>query len=310
MMKIHYLNNFVKDVTNNKTDFTLVLNENGVKIHFISCQHNNARYYYGCMDYEDRGFKGVDNEYKLAAIVANDKIYVLLWSYVSGSYIINDKDKGCLPRNVTDFYDFVAELNDQLLNKYYPTYYSELEVKTNMNNCSVSDVARIRLLSNKIDYNKKEISKFEAGQVSEILCDYTSLKSACIDWLDTQKDKIRCIKSKEVDIDNLIQNNKTDHQIAEEWEINLANAVNDTSAKTVDVEFKINAKKGEIRVKCANLIKNLITKTSFGSYDFNVSCSTGEAFLKKLEVGYEFDTKLYCKHIKSISFRGRKIYER
>lgn len=301
---------FVEKVNAGEKSFVIVFDNND-SIHFMSCKHGDAEYFYGCRKYEVSKFRNLDNEYGIVAIVVKEKIYVIDWMAFR---IYSDKRRSeQLPENVIDFDVFTAEMNRVLFDVVYPDYYKKFKTtKANAENLieeNMMKAARRKLFTGKdSNYDVKKVTGISKDRTAEMLCDNSNIKDICLEVLEAQNGLIDYIKSRDEFIQNLIDSGKA----AQHWEISLADAVNLTEAKTVMVEFEFNGKTAETKIESEKILDALIDNDFFNTYDFPTA-SGGEKFLKSIGASSYYhspETNLYPKNIKSISFRGKKVYER
>lgn len=306
------LNEFIEKVNNGEKSFVVILN-NDSSVHFMSCKHGAAEYYFYCKQYEVSKFRNLDNKYEIAAVVSNGKIYIVDW-YVFGIYSFEvAKEKDSFPECIVNFDWFVRDINNYLINDVYPEYYAGFNAtKTDNENLqeeNMKKVARTVLFAKKeINYDVTGINGVSRDDTVEMLCCNSDFRSVCLAILEEQKDHINYLKIREELIRSLIDSGKA----AADWEIEMANAINETGAKTVMVEFEFNGKTESEKFECEKLIHILIDNDYFSDYNFPTS-NAGKSVLKKLGASayyYSPETNLYAKNIKSISFRGKKIYER
>lgn len=305
-------NEFVAKVINGEESFVITADKD-MSVHFMSCPHGAARYFFYCKQYGESNFRNLDNKYEIAAVYARNNIYVVDW-FAFGIYSFEvEQNKEQFPDCVVDIDYFVKEFNGLLFNGVYPKYYEELQpTKANAEYLieeNMIKTARNILLGHKpMNYDTKSITGITRDRAVEMLCRDTTFLPICREVLDEQKELIDYLKSRETFINELIANGKA----AAEWEIKLAEAIGGTSAKTVIAEFELNGKTAEAKIETERIMWNLIGNDYFSDYNFPTSV-IGKQLIKELgasEYYYTPETNLYAKNIKSISFRGKKIYER
>ena len=300
------LNEFAAKVNAGEKQFIVTTGNDG--IHFISCQHGEVDYFYACKKFESSDFRNLDNKYEIAAIVANGTIYIVDWMIFS--IFSFEKKKEFLPENVVGLDEFVKELNHFLFDVAYPEYYANLKTATSeeiLDKNTMLKSARRKLFTGKEnEYDYRKINGITRNIAAEMLCDNSDIKTVCFEILESQRNAIDYNKSRKEYIQSLIDGGNA----AQHWEISLADAINLTEAKTVIVEFELNGKIAETKMDCVKIISALIDDDYFSSWDFPSMRGGGE-FLMKFGVESRFSSeRLYPKNIKSISFRGKKIFER
>lgn len=300
-------NNFMEHIKNGEQSFVLMTDRN-TSVNFISAQHGAATYYYSCKTYGQDDFLGLRHEYEIAAIYANGKLYVIDWlAFDAYTYSVKNSDE-LAEISIVDFYKMLAEINDYLRKVAYPTYYKELKATMHddeqMIDKNIIRMARYKMLDR--DLQDRSITEVSQDKAAKMLCYAMDFNAICREVLDEQRSHIDYIKSLEERIDSITE------ESVEPWEIEIATALKNIEAKTVIIELELNGKSGEIKIECEKLIDILVKKDYFSDYNFP-NTKEGKSLIKKLgasEYHYTPETNLYAKNIKSITFRGKKIYER
>lgn len=314
MGKLERLYDFIEKVNAGEESFSYT-NNYGRNIHFISCKYGNAKCFFACEGNETGDFISTGYEYKLVAIVACGKIYVVDW-WTPFNIWYNAKDIE-LPENVIDFFGFNEEMNRILFDDIYPDYYEKLKT-TKTNSERFNEERMIPATRQKIFTGKeniiycRETRGITSDETIRMLCNNLTIQDVGIEILEKQKETIDYIKSKDEIMQNLIDSGK----VAQPWEISLANSINSAEAKTVNVEFEFNGQTATVKLEGEKILSVLIYDRNFDCYDFP-SRSIGEKFLYSIKAyscyhcySKEKWKELRPTHIKSISFRGKKIYEK
>lgn len=161
-------------------------------------------------------------------------------------------------------------------------------------------------------YNLLVIGKFKelkapklitADNIKSILAGYTTPEEITLDYVSNKKEQIIGGKSRREYIKKLM----TEKSVAEPWELELAENLRATSAKTVTVEFGFNGKSASGKIDPQDLLRTLANRTDFSSWNF-ANGAEGKKVLAHL--GADWNNHLTCEHIQKITYRGKTVFER
>lgn len=307
---------FVERVRNGEKSF-LIEHGDLYAVHFMSCEVGNATFYYMATGYDKDFYVNDDKKYSFVAIVVGNEIYAEeLYEFGNSHYENGIPDDFC-GGHVHLLSEYLKSLNQYMGEVAFPAYYDALQTtRTGFVESAILKDARERLF-NTVDNKKKDYSKivtsfgiaFSKSECMKMLTYSLDLPTECKKKLDERKDTIDASKSYDIALDNLIQSGKA----AQEWEVELAKAVNSIDAKFVVVEFEFNGKRASAKIEPCKLIRCLIENNYYSSYIFQTD-KMGIDLLSALGASTNSwkdpDNLLYNKHIIRVLFRGKPIYER
>lgn len=305
---------FAEQVLNNKGSFTIEIphkNEDRSRTyHFLQDEVGKARYVYGISNYWDANFYAqLETKPKIIAIVAEEKIYVVdiffleIYSY--------GNDKVVLPDNVIILNDYTAKQDEYISNSIFPNFYAKL--KTDENSIKESDEslrekARSFMFSKNADLPNVELKPmFNDQDIANMLCGLLDFDKEVNERLNVNKEQWIEKKSTDEKIKSLMGN----HEIADSWEIEIANGIRSVDAKTVTVEFELNGKVASIKVNPETIIRKMIKNDYFSGYDFEIA-KRGDELIEELGAGkwWSDENALRCKHITKIVYGKKELYVR
>lgn len=305
---------FVREILNNKGSFTIEIphkNEDRNRTyHFLQDEVGKARYVYGISNYWDANFYAkLDIKPKIIAIVVEGKIYVVdiffleIYSY--------GNDKVVLPDNVLILNDYTAKQDEYISNILFPNFYAKLETDENSiqeSDKSLREKARSFMFSKNADLPDVELKPmFNDQDVANMLCGFMDFNKEVSERFN--EDKERWIEKKSTDekIKALMGN----PEIADSWEIEIANGIRSVEAKTVTVEFELNGKVASIKINPETIIRKMINNDYFSGYDFEIA-KRGDKLIDELGAGKwrNDENALRCKHITKIVYGKKELYVR
>lgn len=308
---LYKINKLVEFCFSNETSATF--GGSGSVIHLIKDKMGAAMYIYGEEGYNDDFYVSLDNKFQVVAIATKEIVYIIN-TYMFNRWVVEDSNKE-LPDNVKWFSDFQSELNDKLINDFFPRYYENL-VPTGVDDFGEStllEFARTKLLGNdsSIDKSIGRESSVKSSDVARLLTacfgDEQTIFTGCLSR-DGNLYDIR--KSREVATEKYI--NK--HDVVEDYELRIADAIRNTEAKNLIVWFEKNGKQAAAKITPYNLSRILIKKNDyFCNYHF---VNGEEAKRMFSEIGVENKgwgdpkNRLITKDIVKIMYRGKAIYQR
>ena len=276
---------------------------------FLQYKIGKAKYIYGDYSYYDDSFYSrINNELELWAIVSDGKIYIDRYKF--NIYYLEDHNIK-LPKNVEILSS--DEQNEYAEDVAFPAFYDSLkteEIIVDYEIARLTSRARGILFSKDSTIAIPKLEKvFNIQDVANMLCGFTNLEVAAEEKFLEQKGKWTRIKSENEKIRNLM--NSTD--IAEDWELRMAEGLNSVEAKSVTVEFVFNDKIASIKIEPRVLIRKLVNDDYFSGYDFVVA-KQGDKLIKELGASTWRRDKdnevLTCKHVNKIAYSRKILYER
>lgn len=325
MIKLDKIYEIAEKIKNGEREFSIKPSNfedcDGRIIDIISAKRGNAICYYAVKNILEDEVYSIGyhaGTYEMFAIYVNGYIYISnLFSIDFWGNIKKDEKDALLEKGIILFDDFSNDLDKMFMEVAYPRYYDSF-VPTKITKDYVItderisekmwlDEARNIILHGFVDKERNNIDGLSKNRILKMLCLGQDHNSVFQEALEKQKEKIDMIKSRNEYIDYAIKTGKA----AEKWEIRLADAINNVDAKTVNVEFEFNGKTAETKIECDRLIYNLVRKNYFSSYNFQNE-KLGKQLLQSIGADnyLNHDRNIYAQNIKSVSFRGKKIYER
>ena len=307
---------FVEKVKSGEQSFT-IQNERGVDVtHFVRFKNGQADCYLASGRLFDEHFGLPRHSYRIAAIVSGGKIYIVDW--VVFGIILSDRKLAIESmKDVVDFDEFNERLNETLYNIILPKYYDVLSIDTPVteyyerNEQEVKTEARKRLFHISTEtlesFGKRWIDKISTNQAARMLYNESDVGKIYLENFEKQKDSIANFKLNQIAVQALIDSGVA----AEDWEIAIADALAETAAKSVMVEFSANGKTGTARMESEKLLYIMAYRGYFDEYSFS-STKEGNNLLRSLDIPKfgDLEERLCLCNIQSIYFRGIKIYER
>lgn len=307
---------FVERVRNGEKSFLI---EHGDKyaVHFMSCEVGKAIYFYMATGYEKDFYVGSDTKYSFAAVVVGNEIYAEeLYEFGNSHYENGIPDDFC-GGHVHLLSEYWKSLNQYMGEVAFPAYYNTiLPTRTNFVEDTLIRDARARVFDSretKKNNNHSIVTQFGIAfgraEYMKIIAFGLDLDEECKKKLDERKDTIDAAKSYEIALENLIKSGT----IIEEYEVELANAVNSIDAKFVVAEFEHDGKRASAKIEPCQIISHLVERHYFNSYSFQTD-KMGADMMKAIDASDSLwkdqDKLLYCKNITCVLFRGKPIYER
>lgn len=304
------INRLVKFCNSNETSTTF--GENRKIIHLMKDTVGKATYIYGEYGYDKDFFVHLDKKFEVVAIAADNVVYVID-TYMFGEWEIEKSGKE-LPDGVRWFRDYHNELNEKLTNEFFPRYYENL-VPTkadDFEDSRLDELARIELLGNgdprtgQLDRD----SKMCEYDVAKLLAGFGNEQEIFAECVNRSVDTYNSRKSREVATAKYIE----EHDVVEDYELRIAEAIRNTEAKNVVVWFEKNGKQSSAKISPMSIQRVLIHRHDyFSTYVF---MNGEEAKRMFFEIGAtdggwgENPNRLTTKDIVKIMYRGKVIYQR
>lgn len=322
------INKLVEFCNSKETNTTF--GENGKIIHLIKDTVGKATYIYGEYGCDKDFFVHLDKKFEVVAIAADNVVYIID-TYMFGEWeisrateavVASDKKgnksltyqpKG-LPDGVRWFRDYYNELNEKLTNEFFPRYYENL-VPTkadDFEDSRLDELARIELLGNgdpragQLDRD----SKMSEYDIAKLLAGFGNEQEIFAECVNRSVGTYNSRKSREVATAKYIE----EHDVVEDYELRIAEAIRNTEAKNVVVWFEKNGKQSSAKISPMSIQRVLIHKYDyFSTYVF---MNGEEAKRMFFEIGAtdngwgENQNRLTTKDIVKIMYRGKVIYQR
>lgn len=322
------INKLVEFCNSKETNTTF--GENGKIIHLIKDTVGKATYIYGEYGYDKDFFVHLDKKFEVVAIAVDNMVYIVD-TYMFGEWeisraaeavVTSDKNgnkslayqsKG-LPAGVRWFGDYYNELNEKLTNEFFPRYYENL-VPTGVDgyeDSRLEELARIELLGNG-EPHKGQLdrdSKVTEYDIAKLLAGFENEQEVFAECVNRSAGIYNSRKSREVATARYI----VEHDVVEDYELRIAEAIRNTEAKNVVVWFEKHNKQSSAKISPQNIQRVLIRK--FDYFSTYVFMNGEEAKRMFFEIGAtdngwgENQNRLTTKDIVKIMYRGKAIYQR
>lgn len=252
---------------------------------------------------------------RLYAIVREGQIYFYDLSRF-GIYAEEDKQK--LPKDcmtLKDYQELWKERQRQLIKEHQEELLEGKLLKEKIQDIQLSEKS-----SDKCKYDaRRHLLHKTFPKDLDISTDISISKQDCVDHLCGFINLEEKIKQKLIDKNNdlsltlaenlVVKDYMEKHVNVEPWELELVENLKD-SMKSVKVTFEYNGRTVEGLVLVASLLLNLNSGYDFDLYDFT-SISEGEKVFSKLKtLCLPGMSKLFCKDIAQITYRGKTLYQR
>ena len=304
------INKLVEFCNSKETNTTF--GENGKIIHLIKDTVGKATYIYGEYGFDKDFFVHLDKKFEVVAIAADNVVYIVD-TYMFSDYEIVRAGKE-LPDGVRWFRDYHNELNEKLTNEFFPRYYENL-VPTGVGGFDESlldEFARNELLGNG-DPHKGQFdrdSKVTEYDIAKLLAGFGNEQEIFAECVNRSAGIYNSRKSREVATARYI----AEHDVVEDYELRIAEAIRNTEAKNVVVWFEKHNKQSSAKISPQNIQRVLIRRFDyFSTYSF---MNGEEAKRMFFEIGAtdngwgENQNRLTTKDIVKIMYRGKAIYQR
>lgn len=304
------INKLVEFCNSKETNTTF--GENGKIIHLIKDTVGKATYIYGEYGFDKDFFVHLDKKFEVVAIAADNVVYIVD-TYMFSDYEIVRAGKE-LPDGVRWFRDYHNELNEKLTNEFFPRYYENL-VPTGVGSFDESlldEFARNELLGNG-DPRKGQLdrdSKVTEYDIAKLLAGFGNEQEIFAECVNRSAGIYNSRKSREVATARYI----AEHDVVEDYELRIAEAIRNTEAKNVVVWFEKHNKQSSAKISPLNIQRVLIRK--FDYFSTYVFMNGEEAKRMFFEIGAtdngwgENQNRLTTKDIVKIMYRGKAIYQR
>ena len=304
------INKLVEFCNSKETNTTF--GENGKIIHLIKDTVGKATYIYGEYGYDKDFFVHLDKKFEVVAIAADNVVYIVD-TYMFSDYEIVRAGKE-LPDGVRWFRDYHNELNEKLTNEFFPCYYENL-VPTGVGSFDESlldEFARNELLGNG-EPHKGQLdrdSKLTEYDIAKLLAGFENEQEIFAECVNRSAGIYNSRKSREVATERYI----AEHDVVEDYELRIAEAIRNTEAKNVVVWFEKHNKQSSAKISPQNIQRVLIRK--FDYFSTYVFMNGEEAKRMFFEIGAtdngwgENQNRLTTKDIVKIMYRGKAIYQR
>lgn len=302
--------NELVDFCNSENTSTTIANSDKT-IHLVKDTVGKALYIYGECSFDNEFFVRLDNKMEIVAIVAENTVYIIDTCTFGWWEITRASAK--LPECVVWFSEYQKELNDKLSNEFFKKYYENLvPTKTSQwDDDTLYRFARTDLLGG-INYKRRKIeesSLLSDNSVAKILAGIISEESAFMDSLNKDASIYDYAKSRDVATAKYFN----EHNVVEDYELRIAEAMRNTEAKSVTVYFEKNGKQASAKASPDSVQGVLIRRFDyFSSFDF-VNSTEAKKMFTTLGVDNSCSsnsTKLFTNDIVKIMYRGKAIYER
>ena len=306
----YILNQFIKNVKAGNLAFLVKHDDAEYYTHFIGSKIGNAVLYYSARNYDSDFFLDNDVKYEPCSVYTNGVIYVMGcydFSCYSGKL-----PQGAYTDGVMLFGDYLKEIQKYFREVAFAKYYAEMEPTKNIIESVIRDDARRHLIEG-YDYVSTCRNNAYFGlsyrDARKILVYGTPLDTVCTELLEKHKDTINSSKSHEVAVAKFIESGKA----AADWEIEMAQSVQNAKANMVLVEFELDGKTAAAKVESNILLNQILENNYFNTYHFPTE-KVGRTLIDTLGASdnrwKDVDKLLCCKNISRIFFRGKPIYER
>lgn len=271
--------------------------------YFMQCKVCDATYIFRIDCYTEPA--NLTKDAQLTAIVADGLIYLI--DYFCFGCLLSYED---FPTGVQLFSDKLEEINNEVNLVIFREFFDGLPTNPIIDPRELDGLKRmareILLEGTENPYTKPPSSIFDESDVCKILCGQMDIKEEALKRLNAKRDAWITQKSHAVQLDTYFKSS----DLIEPWEREMSNALANTEAVQVVVEFSFNGITGSIKAEPSRIRNHLPGKSSLSHWDFSVS-KEGVQLLMKLGVSERDHSKrLYCSHITRILYRGKPLYER
>lgn len=276
---------------------------------FTKCTNGNAIYIYGTYRFNN-DFSDPNIKYELVAILNKSSQII----YIIDEYLFNKsfRKEFNYPEGCVSFNDYINETNKYINDVLFKSFYDKIKVDINsitdddIINDRKQEARNIILCGSEVTYPNFTKS-FNKTDIARMICGYINMNDEVNKRFEECKNMYTNIKLGKELVKKFIE----EKSVIEDWEIKLANSINNIEANYVTVEFNFNGNIGIGKIKPNTIIRTLIDNDYFSGYDFSTA-NGGEKLLKELGAKnnyYNKETWLTCKHITKITYSRKTLYE-
>ena len=272
--------------------------------HYIQDKIYDVRYIYGEGSlYNENFHTAINIKYNLAAIVVKDTIYIVNSFALCA---LPQNSLGELPAKVEFLQDVTANLNTYAKQKVFPAFYDSLETKEILEEDLRpyrSEARRQLLLRNPGSYKASLEDSINDNTTAKALCGLVDIDAVINRQLEDMRAHWIEVKARETLIEKLM----AESDIISDWEIELANALEDIDDWSVTVEFTVGGRKAYAEIITERLLQKLIDRDTIDVYDF-IAGGYARQFLEAFAGQVGIFTPLGCEHITKVTYRDEVLY--
>lgn len=270
---------------------------------FMQRKVGKAKYIYHAYSWYREVLTDTTEKYEFIAVVS-EKTVILKNKYVFG--IIRNCENDCLPLNVRILNDSSSEFSEKVKKEIFNPFFDVLRIEgVKVNEKELRELARKAILSGRFNYylSLSENNIFDSDDYFKYLCGFLNIKKEGFKRLKEKKKNWKEEKARQLKIRNLIDFGK----VVENWELELAKAIQNTEAQTVLVTFNVGNNIVSAKIERDKILSHLLDDKEYDWWDF-VNRQEGKVLLTYLLD--EYNLKLESKHILKITYRKKVLYER
>ena len=291
-------------------NFTLQ-RKNGWAVLFIPIQFKTATFIYGMQSWQANFCIDTGNatDFRLAAVRYGDQLAI------RDTCLTGCPSTELLPLRPTTKLNILAwkDLCKQIAGKakkefFYPLFH-DLEPDAPTKEIEKESMKRARsfLLQDK----KPEFETWYPKVMSEndlllYLSDALDLEEHCKEVFEKDKKRLSYIKAVKKRYEELISGNSGD--VAQDWELQLSEALRSINGKNVIVTFVVDDKKATGKISIDKILYALLEKDSIRPYHF-ITSKEGEKVYKDLGLK-PYNDRLLCSDIEKVSFGKKVVFSR
>lgn len=242
------------------------------------------------------------NSLKPVAIVCEDKVYI----YDSFRFRSNGIKPTDLDPNVISFHDLLKSTRAQLLDTLIPKLYDSLpEVELNEDHIEAAkEDARRKLLHSERFGKKAPLADMEKILTEDafinVVCGRSDLNTVVTEAYMRKDNSYAYRKAYDKEVQKHI-----DTPVCAAWELELAEAIHASHAKTVNMTFSFNGKSVTSKIKVDEFFREFVNNNDIDWWCFSTDAE-GKRVLK--ELGSNWNNRLYAYHIDEVTYSGKTIY--
>ncbi len=244
----------------------------------------------------------VDPNHKLEiiAIVKDGTVY-LMKTY---EFVIDEKNG--LPEKIRYFRDYMNEELRVRQDEVYEKFMDDLPVydvsKDMIKDYGVIWDARRELLIGQKKQKSETKNLFTEKEALDDLLGVKKIDEDIEKYLVENTDVYQRRKSLDTALIKMIE----EKTCVEDWEVKLGKAITSVDAVKLTVTFEFADAIETAKIERETLMRKLVNKDDFSSWDFE---TRAEGEKKKLNLGVDYNNRLYCKHIAKITYGRKVLYE-
>ena len=286
---------FITAVAAGRHDFILLLEPNTYFI-FMSRYLGAAKLYYVATCYDVNAMVDETMSFRLAAICNDTNIFMM------DRYLFRETDYSPI-ETVIYINDYVEKVNSEGA-AWFPDFIRELKPRKDRNRREPTHAEIRKYILQNAEAKPENQTCLHTRDVINAICDGIDPVQRYHEALLRQADYYANQKA----LCEQLNQSVTEKKGVEDWEIDLYQALNQLKSMRVTVEFVKNCRSAHIKADRESLMQTLVDKQTFSWFSFPNGAEAAAMFKHTLKM--KDDPHLSCSDIKSVSFRGKTIFER